>query len=263
MIGKVIRYFLFSALAITLTACSSTQQTQPRTGMSYDLTLLVIPRTEEAVQVAFDIGVKGYPIILVAYEEVDGQVQIHAWDGVNWVKVAPDAYKAGTFFRAAPKQAVLVGTQGKDVPSELIPSSTWCQQIYRTDSDDTANLLNFLGTGLKFSYPHWKWFADRYGYKVSEINPQYLGDKWYYHNLSDYYNRVTKGIDYDAEPEPEVTNVVEEMMPMDMPVEKEPTIEEADLDKQVEVIENPLETEEIPAAEEVVEEVQDDASMTE
>ena len=259
MIGKVIRGFLFSAVAVTLTACSSMQQGAERTGMSYDLTLMAIPHTEEAVQIAFDIGVKGYPVILVAYEESDGQVQIHAWDGVNWVKVSADAYKAGTFFRQAPTRAVLVGSEGKDVPSELIPSSTWCQQIYRTDSDETVSLLNFLGTGFKFSYPHWQWFAERYGYKVSEINPQYLGDKWYYHNLNEYIDRKFKGVDYGSEPEPEEEPVVE-MLPADEPVEGELVIEEVELDKQVEVIENPLEADEIPAAEEVVE---DDASMVE
>ena len=259
MIGKVIRGFLFSVAVCTLTACTSMQQGGERTGMSYDLTLMAIPRTEQAVQIAFDVGAKGYPVILVAYEEVGGEVQIHAWDGANWVKVSTDAYKAGTFFREAPTRAVLVGTEGKDVPTELIPSSTWCQQIYRTDSDETVSVLNFLGTGFKFSYPHWQWFAERYGYKVSEINPQYLGDKWYYHNLSEYIDRKYKGIDYDTEPEPEEEPVIE-MLPMDEPMGEEVVIEEAELDKQVEVIENPLEAEEIPAAEEVVE---DDASMME
>lgn len=259
MIGKVIRGFLFSVAACALTACTSMQPAQPSSGMSYDLTLLAVPRTEEAVQIAFDVGIKGYPIILVVYEEVDGEVLMHAWDGANWVAVEPDAYKAGTFFQESPKQAVLVGKEGKDVPEELIPSSTWCQQIYRTDSAETVSMLNFIGTGFKFSYPHWQWFAERYDYKVSDINPQYLGDKWYYHNLGDYYKRVVKGIDYDSEPELEPVAVVEEMYPLDDPMDGDVVIEEVDLDKQVEVIENPLESEEIPAAEVV----EDDASMME
>lgn len=259
MIGKVFRGCLFSAVAFVLTACTSVQPGGDRAGMSYELTLMAIPHTEQAVQIAFDVGVKGYPVILVAYEEVDGEVRIHAWDGMKWIKVSTDAYKAGTFFREAPTRAVLVGTGGKDVPPELIPSSTWCQQIYRTDSDETVSLLNFLGTGFKFSYPHWQWFAERYGYKVSEINPQYLGDKWYYHNLSEYIDRKFKGIDYDTEPEPEEEPVVE-MLPLDEPLDEEFAIEELELDKQVEVIENPLEADEIPVAEEVLE---DDASMME
>ena len=257
MIGKVIRIFLLLLSVSALTACTGMKGGGTQSGMSYDMTLVAIPRTEQAVQIAFDIGTKGYPIILVAYEEVDGKTQIHAWDGVAWLEVSADAYKAGTFFRRAPTRAVLVGSEGKDVPVELIPSSTWCQQIVRTDSDETCSLLNFLGTGFEFSYPHWQWFAERYEFKVSEINPQYLGDKWYYHNLSEYYDRTVKGIDYDTEPEPEYEPVVEEM-PMDEPMVEEATIEEIELDKQVEIIENPLESEEIPAAEEVVE---DDASM--
>lgn len=256
MIGKFFRGFLLSGFVCGITACTSVQPVNPHSGMTYDLTLMAIPHTEEAVQIAFDVGIKGYPVILVSYERVDGKVQIHAWDGGSWVPVSTDAYKAGTFFRAAPTRAVLVGSKGQDVPAELIPSSTWCQQIYRTDSDETVSLLNFVGSGLNFSYPHWQWFAKRYGYKVSEINPRYLGDKWYYHNLSDYYDRKVKGIDYDAEPE--INDIpVMNFIPMEQD-EMVSDIEEIELDKQVEVIENPLDVDEIPAAEEFLE---DDASM--
>jgi hypothetical protein len=268
MVKKMIRVFLLVGFMGTLTACTGMNGGRADSARSsYDLTLLAIPRTEQTVQIAFDIGLKGYPVILVSYEEVDGKTQLHAWDGSAWVRVTVDAYKSGTFFSKAPTRAVLVGADGKDAPSELIPSSTWCQQIIRTDSDEARSLLNFLGTGFEFTYPHWQWFAERYEFKVSEINPRYLNDKWYYHNLGEYYNRKVKGIDYDTPVEPEFEPVVEDLTlgePMGDPMDEDPAIVELELDKQVEIIENPLESEEIPAAEEVVEEtVEDDASMME
>ncbi len=262
MIKKFMRAVLFASLAVSFTACSSSRQNNNT--LSYEMTLVAVPRVEQSVKIAKDVGSKGYPIILVAYEETGEKVNLHAWNGTEWVYVSPEDYKAGVFFEEVPARVVLVGKDGKDVPEELLPSSNWCNQVYRTNSNDPVSLLNFFGTGFKFSYPHWQWFADRYGYTVAEINPEYLSDKWYYHNLKDYYNRRVNGIEYESDvvevSEPSVDSYEPiEVAPVSTQINAEFETIATDLDKQVEIVENPLD--DVPPAEEVV--IEDVSSMTE
>jgi len=155
----------------------------------YEVSLLMVPREETPVQVAFDLGGKGYPIMLLAWQMKGGKPVIHAWNGTEWLYVSLEDYKSGRFFSRPPARALLVGSEGNDVSAALIPASSWCSQIVHTDTAELRKLLNFVGTQFDFPWPHWDWFARRYGFQVQEINPDYRNDRWYYHRLTDYVAR--------------------------------------------------------------------------
>lgn len=155
----------------------------------YEITLLMVPRDEAPVQVAFDLGGKGYPIMLLAWQMQAGKPVIHAWNGTEWLYVSAEDYKAGRFFSRPPARALLVGAEGQDVHSSLIPASSWCPRIVHTDTAELQSLLNFVGTQFDLPWPHWDWFARRYGFQIQEINPEYRNDRWYYHRLNDYVAR--------------------------------------------------------------------------
>ena len=99
MVRKFMHGVLFASVAISLVACSSSRQDVG--SLSYEMTMVAVPRVEDSVKIAKDVGLKGYPIILVAYEKVGDKVDIHAWNGDEWVYVSPEDYKV-VFFSEVP-----------------------------------------------------------------------------------------------------------------------------------------------------------------
>lgn len=172
---------VFFLSMIVLTGIGLARQTKA------DVTLLMVPRNKNAIQIGLDLAFKGYPTILMTYQQegAESEPVLHAWNKNSWVYISPSDYVNGSFCTASPKRTIIIGQDGLDAPSELIPDSRWCSLTYRSNETKTDKLLTFIGKVYDFSYPTWEWFAQRYGYEMKTINPDNLNDKWYYHTLVD------------------------------------------------------------------------------
>lgn len=251
---------IWKTLKVTFFVIAAFLFVQPvRADETIDFTLLVMPREEIPLQIGFDCGRKGYPLILLSYESAkDGEFPVvHAWNGGSWVFVSEEAYRNGTFFMDGPGRGIVIGKNGEDAPWALTPSSTWCSRTVRFNSTEPRELLNFIGTALDFPFPHWQWFAKRYGFGVDEINPDGLNDRWYYHTGVDYLRR--KGWLPPARAKEESVELPPAEDTFEPEVIEEETVKvievEEVIDDDASMTEDPFESEEIPPAE-VVEETE-------
>lgn len=143
-----------------------------------DITMLVVPREVLPLQIAQDIS-RRYPVLLVSYQMVRGELKIHAWDGDKWIAVPVEDYANGTFFANRPKHAIVVEYERLHVPTALIPNSTWCESANRLTSTDPRAMLHLLGIYFDFPFRDWDQLAKRYGYSLEEINPTLSNVHWW------------------------------------------------------------------------------------
>lgn len=142
------------------------------------ITMLVMPREEIPIQIGQDIS-RRYPVLLVSYQLVRGQLKIHAWNGDSWIFVPVEDYTNGTFFANRPQRAVIVEHAKFRAPDVMIPNSIWCESVRRLTSTDPRVILHLLGLSFDFPYRHWDQFAKRYGYELEEINPTLNNVHWW------------------------------------------------------------------------------------
>ena len=91
-------------------------------------------------------------------------------------------YQAGQFFRG-PQKAIIDGYNA--FPDALLPSETWCDAVYKITTDKLEPIVHLAGRALHFEYNDWKWFSERYGAALEDINPNYYGVRWFNRRLGD------------------------------------------------------------------------------
>jgi len=142
------------------------------------ITMLVMPRETIPLQIAQDIS-RRYPVLIVSYQMVLGNLKIHAWNGDEWVSVSVADYTNGTFFAHRPEHAVVVENARLRAPDVMIPNSLWCTGANRLTSTDPRTLIHLLGLYFDFPCRYWDQFAKRYGYSLEQVNPSMKNVHWW------------------------------------------------------------------------------------
>jgi hypothetical protein len=144
-----------------------------------DITMLVMPCEAIPLQIAQDIS-RRYPVVIVSYQLVQGELKLHAWNGDSWVAVSIEDYTNGTFFANRPKRAIVVENERLQAPAAVIPNSIWCESATRITSTDPRTLLHLLGLSFDFPFRYWNLFATRYGFSLEQINPTLHNVYWWH-----------------------------------------------------------------------------------
>ncbi len=143
-----------------------------------EITMLVMPEDRIPLQVAQDIS-RRYPVLLVSYRLVYGELKLYAWNDETWVSVPVEDYANGTFFANRPGYAIVVEHERFHAPAILTPNSIWCESASRLSSTDPRVLLHLLGLHFDFPFRYWNQLAKRYGYALEEINPTLENVHWW------------------------------------------------------------------------------------
>jgi hypothetical protein len=144
------------------------------------ITMLVVPRAEEPVRIAMDIS-QSYPTLIVCYQQSHNLLNLHAWNGTQWVKVSTEDYQQGTFFTNAPSEAVIIEPEGVAASDILTPPESWCEKTYRLRTTDLDAVIYLLGRHLDFPYSLWIEFAERYDRTLEQINPSHTNVPWWHY----------------------------------------------------------------------------------
>ncbi len=156
---------------------------------STDVTLLMVPREEVPVRLGMDVGNR-FPTLLLSYRMLPGgAVSLNGWNGVEWIKISPEAFAAGTFAPTSPAAALIVEKPGMPVPESLIPDAQWCAATYKISTAQTRPLLHLLGRHYDFKFRDWTWFSEAYELPLDSINPDGLNVSWYHRRLGENLRR--------------------------------------------------------------------------
>ncbi len=151
----------------------------PVRALSQDkITMLVLPEEKIPLQVGQDIS-RRYPVLLVSYRLVKGELRLYAWNDEQWVAIPLEDYISGTFFANRPQSTIIVEHERFRAPDELIPNKIWCENAFRLTSTDPRIMLHLLGLHFDFPYRHWNQLAKRYGYALEDINPTLENVHWW------------------------------------------------------------------------------------
>lgn len=169
---------MFKKLVLLTVVVLSTLLLTVQAGWKSEITMLVMPEDKIPLQIAQDIS-RRYPVLLVSYRLVYGELKIYAWNDETWVAVPVEDYANGTFFANRPGHAIVVEHERFHAPSILTPNSTWCESATRLSSTDPRALLHLLGLHFDFPFRYWDQLAKRYGYALEEINPTLENVHWW------------------------------------------------------------------------------------
>lgn len=175
MLKKV--FIMFCVGAVSLSALALSNEYQSKSKM---ITMIAVPRDPVLVQIMRDIAER-YPVMQVCYQQVDGDLQIHAWDGDKWIDVPENIYENGNFFTNAPLHGIIVQAENVQMPK----LASWCLSGNRITTTEPRAVIHLLGRFYNFPYRVWKDFAKRYRFEYEQINPAYLRTPWYHHYAVD------------------------------------------------------------------------------
>lgn len=96
---------------------------------------------------------------------------IHVWKGKTWDFVPLEAFLSGSFLRAKPDQAIVIGDE-KTVPEVFASMTARAGKLQKVPSIFTPDILNAAGTALRFLCAEWQRFASRYNMKVEDANAE-------------------------------------------------------------------------------------------
>jgi hypothetical protein len=168
---------------VLLVACSAVFSSAARKD---EVTLVMVPREEGAVQLGMDIAGK-YPTLLISYKVgANKAVSLHGWTGTQWVNVSLEDFQSGGFFRKGPDSALVVEKAGFTVPAKMLPPSGWCANAAKITTTEIRPLLHLVGQYYNFSYKEWQWFAARYNVDMDAINPEGLNVAWYHKRMGEH-----------------------------------------------------------------------------
>lgn len=143
--------------------------------------LLVVPAYYSPLQVAFDV-LATRNAVLVGYQggPASENPALYVWDGVEWLSISKDAFQMTSFLSSPPSRIVLVGDTDT-LPSVLIDAATsgLTSNVIRIPVQDTASLVNALGSAFSFRKSEWSWFATRYGLDLDDLNADLRETSWY------------------------------------------------------------------------------------
>lgn len=169
---------MFKKLVLLSVAVLSALSLTVQAGWKSKITMLVMPEDKIPLQIAQDIS-RRYPVLLVSYRLVYGELKLYAWNDETWVSVPVEDYANGTFFANRPSHAIVVEHERFHAPAILTPNSTWCESASRLSSTDPRVLLHLLGLHFDFPFRYWNQLAERYGYALEEINPTLENVHWW------------------------------------------------------------------------------------
>jgi hypothetical protein len=198
-----------------------------------DITMLVVPREPQAIQVAQDLS-RRYPVMIVCYQLAPTGPVLHAWNGKSWVGISTNDYTNGTFFTQRPRHAVIVEQQGLAAPEILIPNGTWCDSGNRLTSSEPRVMIHLLGRYFDFPYRYWMQFSKRYNYALEEINPALINVLWWHYRgdkvipafkSRDFDRDMDKWLDLEITPPAPIEPVLIEAEPEALPPAETPASE--------------------------------------
>ena len=169
---------MFKKLVLLTVVVLSTLSLTVQAGWKSEITMLVMPEDKIPLQIAQDIS-RRYPVLLVSYRLVYGELKLYAWNDETWVAVPVEDYSNGTFFANRPSHAIVVEHERFHAPAILTPNSTWCESANLLSSTDPRALLHLLGLYFDFPFRYWDQLAKRYGYALEEINPTLENVHWW------------------------------------------------------------------------------------
>ena len=166
------------------------------TGCADGRVLLLFPHNEQSVKVGLDIAER-HESLLVTYKlGAKNTVSLRGWTGTEWVYISVPNYQSGDFFREGPEKAIII--DGYDsFPDALLPSRPWCDAVYKVSTTQLAPIIHLCGRRLHFEYNDWKWFLDRYGIALEDINPNFHGVRWFNRRLGDVLKNTHAKSDKD------------------------------------------------------------------
>lgn len=157
-----------------------------------EITLVMVPRTEETVQLGMDLFDK-YPLLLISYKVgANKDVSLHGWTGTQWVNVTVEDFKDGNFFRTGPDSALIIADSAATLPEAMVPPAGWCSSVSKINTAEMRPLLHLTGQYFDFSFKEWQWFARRHNLSVDAINPDGLNVAWYNKRLQDHLKQAPK-----------------------------------------------------------------------
>lgn len=148
-----------------------------------EITLVMVPREDNVIRVGLDLADR-YPTLLVSYKISGGSTSLHGWTGKEWVKISPQAFKDGGFFRTGPDSALIID-DGNMLAESMLPSEEWCPAVYKITTSEIRPILHLTGQYYNFKYKDWKWFSENYKMSMEVINPEALNVAWYHKRFGD------------------------------------------------------------------------------
>ncbi|MBM4153504.1 MAG: hypothetical protein FJ221_00535 [Lentisphaerae bacterium] len=143
--------------------------------------LLVVPARYSVLQVMFDV-VKLRPSGLVSYQggAASERPALHAWNGQEWVRIALDSLRDGSFAEIKPKRIVLIGDADNLPPVLADAAQQLAPVVMNWTGMDNASIVNAAGKLYKFDSREWSWIASRYNMQIKDANSGRRQDSWYY-----------------------------------------------------------------------------------
>ncbi len=143
--------------------------------------MLVVPARYNVMQVAFDVA-RRYPTVLVSYQHVDPDPQLHVWNGFEWKPLSLTDYQSGAFLQSYPSRTIFLGDDTL-LPASLRSISAWCESVVQFPDLETASLVNEIGRYLPFTPADWRWFAGRYNLQLTNLKAKeeaaVQNESWY------------------------------------------------------------------------------------
>lgn len=162
----------FTCLASLVVALSAVVAADALAGMATPSTILVTPARRKLIELASqlssikDIGLVAYDSSATLPEPV-----LHIWNGSEWIRIEMDDFVSGNFMSGEPRHLILLG-DSSTLPARMAADPTWCPDVRRIATLDTANLLNELHKTLKFSASQWRWLAEANGLSLIDHNSE-------------------------------------------------------------------------------------------
>ena len=148
--------------------------------------LLMVPHEEQMIEVGLDFA-EMHPSLLISYRLGEqNTAALKGWTGTEWVYVSVANFQSGNFFREGPDKAIIIQSN-QPFPEGLIPCASWCDEVFKINSNKLRPVIHLVGQALHFRYDDWKWFSKRYDMPIAMLNPTESGIYWYNRRLGDVF----------------------------------------------------------------------------
>jgi len=136
------------------------------------ITMLMVPRDAKVIQIAQDVS-RHYPTLIVCYQTVQNELNLHAWNGKGWIHLPVEDYINGSFCSNQPQHIIWIEPENSPAADLdlLVPNGFWCKSGHRLLSTEPRQMIHLLGRHFNFPHRIWNEFAKTYGYRIEEINP--------------------------------------------------------------------------------------------
>ena len=160
------RFVLLSVVPLFLVWGSIAQDSEKSGGVA-----LVVPATESAVNLAFDVA-EIRSVQIVSYErDQTGAPFLHAWDAssASWRQVSPSDVSSGSAFSTRPAHIIVLGPS-KGIPTGLARALSGAPNAHQIPTLESAVVINKLDGLFSFSGAEWRWLGKRHGLDLYDRN---------------------------------------------------------------------------------------------